>query len=225
MIWNFLKLTVETIQFLIQENHTLPQTKAVFEALADSIVPQGHDRIEGQAAIDTIGTLDLHPDQYQVYILNHYLSLKLILIHVHFGLANVTAKMLNEAARQLISAGRNENPVNPAIAAEKGIFAALHATDRCRAITLLEQLQADLANLPVPFRNNPGSVRAMISVITMLATNGYYSEWPGYGSTRLQSPEKRKIEQFPAGWKQVGYPGPSKGHHAFRGYLVDNFTE
>ena len=45
---------------------------------------------------------------------------------------------------------------------------------------------------------------------------GYYSEWSGYGSTRLEAPDQRKLEYFPLSWKQVGYPGPSLGYRALR---------
>ena len=47
---------------------------------------------------------------------------------------------------------------------------------------------------------------------------GYYSEWSGYGSTRLDEPNQRKLEYYPISWKQVGYPGPSLGYHALRSY-------
>ena len=66
----------------------------------------------------------------------------------------------------------------------------------------------------------PDSSFDIISVIptTMM---GYYSEWYGYGSTRLNEPNQRVLEFYPFSWKQVGYPGPSLGYHALRAY---NFT-
>lgn len=225
MIWRFFKLIVEMIQFLFQGNNTLLPTKATFKALVDSIVPPTEDLAEHQASFYSIGAVASHTDEYQISTLNHYVSLKIILRNFNIYLANATAQMLNAAAGQLISTKKNAKPINNAIASEEGIFAALEPTDRCRAISLLEHLQVDLANLPVPFRNNPGIVLAMISIMTMLTTTGYYSEWSGYGSTRLKPPDKRKIEHFPTGWQQVGYPGPSKGYHALRGYLVAKFTE
>lgn len=225
MIWNFIKQIVELAQFLIQGKDVLPQSKAVFEALAETIVPHTDEVTEKQAADNNNGALELHTDQFQIYILNHFISLKLVLITVPFYLANITASLLNEAARQLILKGENKKPVDALAASEKGIFAALHTEDRCRSILLLEQLEVNLANLPIPFRNNPGAVLATISIITMLATSGYYSEWSGYGSSRLETPEEREMEQFPAIWRQIGYPGPSMGYHGYRGHLSDNFTE
>lgn len=212
------------IKFLFQGKSTLPRTKTTFLALVDSIVPNTPG-LGKNAATNAVGAADLHTDEYQISILDHYVGLKIIFKSYNIYLANATAEMLNRAAGQLIARGENTKPVNPVAVAEKGAFAALEATDRCRTLSLLEQLQADLAGLPVPFRNSPGMVLAMISIITMLTTSGYYSEWPAYGTTCLKLPEKKsKIGQPPAGWKQVKYPGPSKGYHALRGHLI-KFTE
>ena len=40
---------------------------------------------------------------------------------------------------------------------------------------------------------------------------GYYSEWFGYGSSRLNEPDQREMEYQPFSWQQVGYPGPNRG--------------
>lgn len=209
MNWNFFKPLFEMIKF--QNKYALPQTKATFRAWVDAIVPKT--------------ALDLHSDEYQIWALDHLLSLKIVIKNFNIYLANATAEMLNVAARQLIYTGGNKKPINPEKVPKEGTFAALEPNDRFRAVTLLEQLQVDLASLPIPFRNNPGFIHAITAVLTLLTTIGYYSEWSGYGSTRLKTPEKRKIEHFPTGWKQVGYPGPSMGYHALRGYLIDEFTE
>ena len=47
---------------------------------------------------------------------------------------------------------------------------------------------------------------------------GYYSEWFGYGTTRMNKPNERVFEFAPISWKQIGYPGPSLGYHALRPY-------
>jgi hypothetical protein len=49
---------------------------------------------------------------------------------------------------------------------------------------------------------------------------GFYSEWPAYGTTRLATPTLRRLEYFPIGWRQTGYPGVSLGYRAFRGQLM-----
>lgn len=51
------------------------------------------------------------------------------------------------------------------------------------------------------------AINALIRATMM----GYYSEWFGYGSTRLNEPDQRTMEYQPFSWKQVGYPGPNRG--------------
>lgn len=58
------------------------------------------------------------------------------------------------------------------------------------------------------------------SALNRITMMGYYSEWSGYGSTRLEKPDQRRLEFFPISWKQVGYPGPSLGYRAFRKPLL-----
>ena len=222
MNWDFFKLFVGLIQFQ-RNKYILPQTQAAFKALVDAVVPVTPELTEEQGSIQSFGALDLRTDEYQIWSLDHYLSLNIIIKSFNIHLANATAEMLNIAAKQLLYIGGNKKPVNSAILPEKGTFAALAPSDRFLAITLLEQL--DLASLPIPFRNYMGFVFTITVSITLLATIGYYTEWSGYGSTRMETPEKRKLEHFPTGWKQVGYPGPSKGYHALRGYLIEKFTE
>lgn len=220
---NFFKPVFDIINY--QSKYPLPQTKAAFKALTDAIVPNTPELSGKHGTIQSFGALDLHTDEYQIWTLDHFISLLIVITNFNIYLANASAEMLNIAAGQLIHTKGNKEPVNPAILPEEGSFAALAPNDRFRAITLLEQLKVDLSILPVPFRNNPDFILSITGVITMLCMSGYYSEWSGYGSTRMETPEKRKLEHFPAGWKQVGYPGPSKGYHAFRGYLIEKFSE
>lgn len=222
MTWDFFKL----LMILFQGNkYTLPQTQAVFKALVDAIVPVTPELTEKQGSIQSFGALDSHIDEYQSWTLDHFLSLIIIIKSFNIHLADATAEMLNIAAKQLLYMERNKIPVNTAILPEKGTFAALAPSDRFRAITLLEQLEDGLASLLIPFRNYRGFVFTITVSINLLAIIGYYSEWSGYGSTRMETAEKRKLEHFPTGWKQVGYPGPSKGYHALRGHLLEKFTE
>lgn len=224
MTWDFFKLFVMMI-FFQGNKYTLPQTQAVFKALVDAIVPVTPELTEKQGSIQSCGALDSHTDEYQIWSLDHFLSLIIILKSFNIHLADAAAEMLNIGAKQLLHMGGNKIPVNSAILPEKGAFAALAPSDRFRAITLLEQKEDDLAILPLPFHNYQGFVFTVIVSITFLAIIGYYTEWSGYGSTRMETPEKRQLEHFPTGWKQVGYPGPSKGYHALKGYLIEKFTE
>lgn len=222
---NSFRLIVDAVQFIFQGKKTLPQTKTTFKALVKAIIPPTPSLTKNQPPPHVIGATELHVDEYLIYALDHYLALKIVFKNFNFYLANATAKLLNAAAGQLIAAKKNKKPADPAAVSEKGLFAALDPADRCRVIALLEQLQVDLGSLPVPFYNSPETVLAVISIVTMLITGGCYSEWPAYGSTRLAPPEQRRIENFPAGWKQTGYPGPAKGYHAMRSYLITEFTE
>ena len=95
-------------------------------------------------------------------------------------------------------------------------FAAIDHSDRFRALTLLEQLNTYLADLPIPFQGNPELILYTTSSLNRFTMMGYYSEWSGYGSTRLESPNQRKLEYHPLSWKQIGYPGPSLGYRALR---------
>lgn len=218
MNWNHIKPYIEIIKF--QSKDTLPQTKITIQAFVDAIVPRSSELAEKQGPIQFSGALDLHSDEYLIWALNHQPSLRIIIKNFNIYLANATAEMLNIAAKQLIYTGANKKPINPDIGPEAGTFAALEPGDRLRVITLLEELEIDLSTLPVPFHNTPGFVLAISRVLTMLTIKGYYTEWSGYGSTRLESPEQRRLEDFPLSWKQVGYPGPSMGYHALRGYFT-----
>jgi len=208
-----------------QSKYPLPNTKSTFNALLDAIIPGTHETSENKGSIQLSGALASHTDEYEIWLLDHFLSLNITNLNFNIYLANATAKMLNIAARKLIDSEGNKELVNFTILLGEGAFAALSSNDRFRAITLLEQNKVDITLLPIPFYNNPGFILSLTGGIAMFATIGYYTEWSGYGSSRMDTPEKRKLEHFPVGWNQVGYPGPSKGYHAFRGYLEEKYTE
>lgn len=220
MFGNIPNLIGSFLEFLFQHKTPLPQTAAAFEALAESIVPP-----VCQTTLPTKKPDVVNMHEYYGYIFDHYLSLQIIFKPYTFGLANATAKMLNTVASQLIAAGENKHQPDRAIAATRGMFAALATEDRCRAISLLEHLRLDLSSLPVPYYKSPGIVRAAVSILTMLGSAAYYSEWTGYGPTRSGPPAERTLAQTPVSWQRIGYPGPAKGYHALRGYLINKFTD
>lgn len=213
----FLKPFLELINF--QSAEALTQTQLVFRALADAVIP-GASSLPGQA-LQYLGGLDSHVDESLIWTLNHNVALMVTNKEIKIRLANATAEMLNVAARQLVWLGENKKPVDRELFDSQQSFAALELGDRFRAIKLLEALKVDTEMLPVPFRNSSDFVLAIVSVLILLITIGYYSEWSGHGSTRLEPPDRRVMEHFPVGWKQVGYPGLSKGYRAFRGYLTE----
>jgi hypothetical protein len=129
-----------------------------------------------------------------------------------------TANLLDVAAFQLLWTGKTECFYDTCAFPMKGIFANLKRSDRLKAIDLLESLEIPLESLPEPFTKNPGLTQSMKNTLTQLTLFGYYSEWTGYGSTRLDRPEFRCIEYFPIGWIQTNYPGPAFGYRNMRGF-------
>ena len=215
---DFFKQVFDFIKY--QSKNTLPQTQGAFRAWVDAIIPVTPEFAEKQGFVQSFGALDSHIDEYEIWSLDNYLSLNILIDEFNIDLANLTAGLMNTAAKQLIHIGGNKKPVNQEIESEAGTFAALAPSDRFRAINLLEQLDVDFESLPIPFNIYPNFVFNSSVSIAILTLIGYYTEWSGYGSTRLETPEKRKLEHFPTGWAQVGYPGPVKGYHALRGYLI-----
>lgn len=97
-------------------------------------------------------------------------------------------------------------------------FVSLNPFNQLYTITLLRYLRINLSSLPPPFINDASLVIQATYYLYGLTMMGYYSEWSGYGSTRLAEPNKRKLEYYPLSWKQVGYPGPAMGYRALRIY-------
>lgn len=203
----------------------LSKTKSTFKAFTDAVISETQDLDGKQGSIQLPGALQDNIFEYQIWSLNHSLSQTMFKMNFNIHLAKPTAKMLNIAAKQLINNAGNKEPINSVILCEGGAFATLSPSDRLRAISLLEQLRVNPLRLPIPFWNNPGLVLSIISTIMMFNTIGYYSGWSGYGSTSLETPEKRTVEYFPICWKETEYPGPSRGYHRLRGYLIDKFIE
>jgi hypothetical protein len=135
-------------------------------------------------------------------------------------MSKATAELLDVGAAQLIKTGQNLYTLNGTVFPCGGPFSALSKVDRLRALTLIERLDINLENVSTPYKNNPGLVRNMMDVLNELAMFGHYSEWTAYGTTRLFSPEYRRVECYPLGWFQTDYPGPSFGYRDFRGYLA-----
>lgn len=208
-----------------QKKSNLPHTMATFKALNDAVIPPSPDLAKKPDLIHSSAPAEHRIDEYQLWTLNHSLLQIILKLVVKVHLAKPTAKMLDKAASQLINDAGHKEPVDPIILNDTGSFAALAPNDRLRALLLLEQTSVSPFSLPLLFVNNPGLVLSVTGTLIMLTTIGYYSGWTGYGSTSLKRPEKRMVEHFPESWKEIGYPGPSKGYHGFRGYLFDDFTE
>ncbi len=177
-------------------------TQATFMALVDAMIPQSPELAEEYGRIQFYGAIDLYIDEYMIMSLNN----------AAVPLAAPAAELLDVAAEELIAAGGNQGSLDFSRYPGGGTFSALTAEDRFRAITLLMQPNINQELLPVPFRNNVALEQSTVGTIIRLVFMGYYSEWSGYGSTRLSPPGERVLEEFPVSWKQVGYPGPSLGY-------------
>lgn len=190
-----------------QNNNPLIHTQETFRALVDAIVPRTPELAEEYGKIQFFGALDLHIDAYMILSLNHY---------YYTPLAKSTAEMLDTASDRLVLLNGNSGMLNYSRFPGGGTFAVLSPSDRFRALTLLKQSKIYPPDVTIPFQDDPGLVLSVAGAFNRFTMMGYYSEWPGYGSTRLEAPNQRKLEYFPLSWKQVGYPGPSLGYRALR---------
>lgn len=220
---NLFKPFFKIIKFQIK--YPLNATKNNFKALVDAIIPSSPELVKVQGSTQSSGALHSHTDEYQIWSLNFYIMLLIFKINVNIYLANLTSKMLDAAANQLIYLGENKMPIISSILPSNGVFASLAPNDRFRAISLLTGNKVNLKKSSILFRFFPDFIIAITDAINMFTTIGYYSEWSGYGPSRLGLPSERKLEHIPTCWIMIGYPGPSKGYHAFRGYLIEEFTK
>jgi len=188
------------------QKESVKRMQETFQALVDAIIPRTPGLAEEYGRIQFFGALDLHTDEYIILSLNY----------CYIPVAEPTAEMLDLAAEQLVIMDGNGSLVNFSRFIGGSSFAAIDPSDRFRALTLLEKLNIYLVDLPIPFRDNPELIFYTTSNLNRSAMMGYYSEWSGYGSTRLATPDQRKLEFYPISWKQIGYPGPSLGYRALR---------
>ena len=188
------------------QKDSLRRTQETFQAYVDAIIPRTPGLAEEFGRIQFFGALNLHTDEYVTLSLDYY----------YIPMAEPTAEMLDVAAEQLVIMDGNKSLVNFSRFMGGSAFAAIDHSDRFRALTLLEQLNIYLADLPIPFQGDPELVFYTTSSLNRFTMMGYYSEWSGYGSTRLETPNQRKLEYHPLSWKQIGYPGPSRGYRALR---------
>lgn len=202
MYWTFYNPVNKMIYY--QNYNSFLHAQNTFKAFVDAIIPRTPRLAEEYGKIQFFGALDQATDEYMVLSLNNY----------YIPLAEPTADMLDIAGEQLMLYEGNNGL--PASFPRWGKFAALSPIDRFRILSLLEGFAIYLVDLPMPFEDNPIFSVSIISDLICLTMMGYYSEWYGYGSTRLEEPNQRKLEFFPLSWKQVGYPGPSLGYRALR---------
>ncbi|GAA0472034.1 hypothetical protein [Alkalibacillus silvisoli] len=167
----------------------------------------------------TYNAIDLGVHEYLISGLDQNISIQKQLEHQAVPLAYPIAIMLDSAATQLVNASQ-VHPLHNSQFPDGGMFSYLSKNDRIRTLSALENLKLDLYLLPSPFQNNGGMVKFITDALNRFSMFGYYSEWPAYGTTRLNPPGYRTLEFFPPGWFLVGYPGVSLGYRDFRGFLL-----
>ncbi|BCJ94300.1 hypothetical protein acsn021_18690 [Anaerocolumna cellulosilytica] len=184
-----------------------PYTVETFMAYVDAILPRTPGLAREYGDVQLFGALDLLTYEYIIYTLN---------FGGDISLAEQTAEMLNIAARQFVILQGYRKLLKDSKFKRGGTFSALSPMDRLRAIMLLKQFTIYLTDLPYLFRYQPDFVLTLIGALSKYTMMGYYTEWYGYGATRLAPPNDRVLEFYPVSWEQIGYPGPSLGYRALR---------
>lgn len=199
---------------------TDPHTIATFKALVEAIIPYTANYGPLQAA----GAVELLTYEYMIWEMDHSLSVHLGLNLTSVPLAAPTAHLLDAGAIQLIISGRAKDFQTAPVGGE-GPFSTLSHADRFRALAILEQGAVDPGYLPEIYQYDLGFVQFIVDYLNRSTMFGYYSEWSAYGTTRLNYPDQRRLEQFPLSWIQVGYPGVSLGYRDYRGNLATIIRE
>lgn len=183
-------------------------TTATFQALVDALIPYTPELASWYGIYMEPGAVYEGVDQFLIWEFDHSVAICIGYTLSRVLLSEAIAQMLNSAAYQLIRAGivlKLHGSYFPG----GGDFCYLSRRDRLLTLSYLEQLKIDLGSLPVPFQNNGNWVQIVVDLINRHTMFGYYSEWSGYGSTRLCTPEARVLQYAPISWAQIGYPGPS----------------
>lgn len=69
----------------------------------------------------------------------------------------------------------------------------------------------------------PGFIKFQIMGVNAFSQLGYYSEWSGYGDTKVNCPSNREFNgvENVQSFSQTKYPGPARGYAALRDYPGD----
>lgn len=181
-----------------QDNYLEQYVEDIFKALVDIIIPRTPNLAKLYGEKMFYGALDLLTYKYIILTLSDYYK----------PLAEATAVMLDIIAERFTSIEENKEQLNTSLSGN-GIFTSLSAKDRLRVLNLLKSLDFNYEDLPKIFQESPTFILEISNSLNRLTMMGYYSEWYGYGTTRLDPPNQRKFEFAPLSWEQIGYPGPS----------------
>lgn len=194
--------------------------RATFQALVDAIIPPTI-RHTGTTGVEFVaGAVQLCLDQFVMENLDHSHFIPVDANQIQIPLSRSTALLLEIGAEQFIKSGLAQQTLNVWGFPFGGLFTALSRVDRLQTLALLDRLDIPLHMLPPPYQNYPAMIQIIINSLYQFTMFGYYSEWFGYGTTRLFPPEYRSVEFFSPGWSLAGYPGPAFGYRDFRGSLL-----
>lgn len=172
-------------------------TRETLMAFVDTVIPRTPGLAEEYGEIQYYGALDFLTDEYLIVTLNEY----------HESLTDSITHMLDAASKQLVLI-RGNKKLHPYL--NEVTFWELAPDDRLLAMDLLRQNQVAYSHMTEPFKNITYNIIDNLIKLTMM---GYYSEWFGYGTTRLAEPNQRILEYYPLSWKQVEYPGPNPSYN------------
>ena len=152
----------------------------------------------------------------------------------NYPYANLFPFAFDLAAADLIARGENEDPPSPnSEFPGGGTFVRLSREDRLRALWsivdggTLDRLDEFLS----PLFTDLGLLKFTVMAVNGLHGFGYYTEWSGYGDTKMNTPSEREVQVDPGEVQsrvQTGYPGPSDGYaadwrHPVEGGFTDNW--
>lgn len=174
----------------IAENHnyTMQHIIETFKAFVEVIIPWSPRLAAEYGEIQYYGAIDLLTYEYLIQTLYQYGG-SLLVVN--------TAKDLDAAAKELVLSQNNTSKVT---SPEGVTFAQLTPEDRLLAIRNISENEA----------TNSENQNATINPLMRATLMGYYSEWYGYGVTRMDPPNQRVFEFKPISWEQVGYTGPRR---------------
>lgn len=176
-------------------DYSMPHILNTFMAFVEAIIPWTPRLAAEYGEVQYPGAIDSLTYEYLILSLHELGDVALL---------KAAAQALDMAARELVFRGGNEFSIE-ITGAGNVTFAALVPSDRLSALNILKQQEAASYNNPM-FADN-----YIVDLLVRLTMMGYYSEWFGYGSTRLDEPNQRVFEFEPISWRQVSYPGPNRG--------------
>ncbi len=183
----------DTLRSLEEKQHgeySMRQILNTYKAFVEAVIPWTPRLAAQYGEVQYYGAIDALTYEYVILTL-YELGGNALLI--------ATGEALDAAAKELVYQGGNEVSIDTT----QGVtFSALAPGDRLSVIKRIKK--QEILSLGDPMISDKYMIDSLIRFTMM----GYYSEWYGYGSTRLDEPNQRILEFQPNSWRQVDYPGP-----------------